>query len=192
MEQSDEELMCAYEKGSQEAIEMIFQRYKKPVFNFALRMLANRADAEDVTSDVFLVLFSKRYQPQSGTKFTTWLFAVTRNRCIDRIRKGRHVFSAWFKNQETDTYEPWDIEDDSSVPDEQAQEKEQVQLVHKAIMQIPVNQREALVLREFQQLSYEEIAKVLNCSLSNVKVLIFRAREAVRQQMESYRKEDFT
>ena len=100
MTENDEELMRKFSEGDMPALEGIFSRYKRPVFNFALRFLANRAEAEDVASEVFLAVVSGRYHYSPDAKFSTWLFAVTRNACISRIRSGKKFFSLWFKTEE--------------------------------------------------------------------------------------------
>ena len=84
MARHDEELIIEYQQGSEEAFEMLFQRYKKPILNFALRILGNRADAEDITADVFLIRFTKKNLYKPDAKFSTWLFTVARNACITK------------------------------------------------------------------------------------------------------------
>lgn len=167
------------------ALEGIFTRYKKPVFNFAFRFLANRAEAEDVASDVFLTVVSGRYQYSPNAKFSTWLFTVTRNACISRIRSGKKMFSLWFKTEQGEE-EQLDVADPSlSRPDDALLKEEQSVFLEKALAHLPLGQREAIILKEFQNMRYEEIAKVLNCSLSNVKILIFRGRENLRRELKT-------
>jgi RNA polymerase sigma-70 factor (ECF subfamily) len=191
MNKRDEDLMTEFQLGQEEAMNVIFQRYKKPVFNFALRMLANRADAEDVTGDVFLILFSKKYSPQPDVKFSTWLFTVVRNNCIDRIRKRDNVFSLWFRRQGEENYEEFDLPDTQPIPSEALEQKLVEQRFRKVLTELPLEQREALILREFQQMSYHEISQVLACSLDKVKILIFRAREKLRGKLSAFTKEGF-
>jgi RNA polymerase sigma-70 factor (ECF subfamily) len=185
MDQTDEELMSQFQGGDMPALEGIFTRYKKPVFTFALRFLANRAEAEDVTSDVFLTVVSGRYKYSPNAKFSTWLFAVTRNACISRIRSSKKFFSLWFKTEQGDDQEMQFPDHTLPKPDHALLKDEQSDLLEKALAHLPLGQREALLLKEFQDMSYEEIAKVLNCSLANVKILIFRGRENLRRQLKT-------
>jgi len=175
-----------YQLGHEDAIAALFGRYKRPIFNFAYRMLANRADAEDVTGDVFLVLFSKKYTQSPRAKFSTWLFTVARNRCIDKIRKRKNSLSMWFKRNAGDDYEEWDVVDNQDIPREEMERKEIRKVVRKSIDSLPANLKEALILREYQKLSYGEISQVLDCSLENVKVLIYRARERLKVELSSF------
>ena len=188
--QSDENLMEDYRlSGDSEVMAIIYQRYKAKILNFALRILANRAQAEDVTGEVFLTLFSNKYTSDRNAKFSTWLYTVARNKCIDHIRKRNNVFSLWFKSS-TGEEGQFAIADENEIPRDELIKKEAASEVKNALAKLPNNQKEALVLREYQQLSYEEISQVLDCSLENVKVLIYRAREQLRVELKSFLKGD--
>lgn len=190
MSKQDEELIAEYQQGNEEALNMLFHRYKKPVFNFAFRLLGNRADAEDTTSEVFLILVTKKDAYQPRAKFSTWLFTVVRNACISRIRKRKNVFSMWRTNPDSGQEEEWEIPDDQPSPADDLNRKETARQVKKVIKLLPPMQKEALILREYHGLPYEEIAQILDCSLENVKVLIFRARERLRVELASLIAED--
>ena len=183
---NDEDLIQEYQQGDKEALSMIFCRYKRPILNFCLRILGNRADAEDVTGEVFLVLFSRKYVYQPEAKFSTWLYTIARNLCITRIRKKRKFLSFWVKKHQADELDYWDMADDKELPSEELQKKEMEGHVKKAITRLPVEQKEAIIFREYHDLSYEEIAQVLGCSLEKVKILIFRARERLRRELPSF------
>ena len=168
---------------------MIFMRYKNPILNFCLRILGNRPDAEDVTGEVFLALFSKQYTFKPEAKFSTWLYTIARNNCIDRIRKKRNLVSLWFQSKRDDGWEALEIMDSNDLSAEALEKKEMARRVRLAIQALPLEQKEAIVLREYQALSYEQIAQVLDCSLEKAKILIFRAREQLRNHLSSYIKE---
>ena len=182
---SDEQLILEFQAGNKDCVSMIFERYKTPIFNFCLRYLGNRPDAEDATGDVFLKLFSHQYTFDPGAKFSTWIYTIARNSCIDRIRKRKFSVSLWFTAREDGSEGYWDIEDPSEVSRDQLAQKEVTQSIRVGIRKLPLEQKEALILREYQGLSYEEIAKVLGCSLEKTKVLIFRARENLRKELSS-------
>jgi len=172
MNKQDEQLIQEYQQGNNEnALIILFHRYKNPILNFALRMLGNRADAEDVTSDCFLALFKKRYLYRTSAKFSTWLFTVARNLCINRIRKRKKLGSMWFKT-EKDDFAQWDIPDENDLADVQVQKNEANQRVRMAILTLPSEQRQALILREYHRFKYDEIAQIIQCSLEKVKILI--------------------
>lgn len=184
-ERKDEDIMLQFLAGDKEAVSMIFDRYRNPILNFCLRILGNRADAEDVVGTVFLNLFTQKYTYSPGpAKFSTWLFTIARNSCMDRIRKKKRFISLWF-TKEDGTTEAWDVEDSRDLSREELAKKDTQTQVRLAITKLPLEQREALVLREYHAQSYEEIAKILDCSLEKVKILIFRGREQLRQELSS-------
>jgi RNA polymerase sigma-70 factor (ECF subfamily) len=123
-----------------------------------------------------------KYIPEA--KFSTWLFTIAHNICIDRLRKKRNIFSLWQKkDKDTETYEEWDIPDTKFMPNVAVESRDVSKYVKNAIDKLPFISREAIILREYHNLSYEEISKVLHCSINKVKVLIFRAREKLRAQL---------
>lgn len=186
MENEDDDILHEYLLGSPKAIEMLFERHKTPVFNFCLRILGSRADAEDITGDVFLAMLSNKYTPTPGAKFSTWLFTVARNYCLTRLRRRKKWVSVWFASSEAEDRE-WEIPDkNQDLPREELAKKESAVRVRKAIHQLPEEQREAIILREYHQMPYDEIAKILGCSLEKVKILIYRARERLLTDLSSF------
>lgn len=182
MERSDEELMKAYQEGDEEAMGTIFGRYQGKIFNFALRLLGQRADAEDATADVFLNLVKAGTSWHPDAKFSTWLYTVARNACLSKLRKRGNVFLLSLSKELGETEMQKDLPDSVSARDELHQ-KELGEHIKDAVGSLPVSQKEALILREYHDLSYEEIANITGQSLSNVKVLIYRAREELRQTL---------
>lgn len=188
MAQTDEEMIIEYLRGNEQLMGIIFQKFKTPVFNYAYRMTMNRADAEDITADTFLAVFSKKYSYQPEVKFLTWLFTVVRNACIDRIRRRKRnvSLSIWSKDGSADDQGQMDVVDEAALPEEHVHENERARQVQAAINKLPKDQKEALILREYHAMDYQQISQVMNCSLSNVKVLIFRARENLRRELSSF------
>lgn len=189
MEHKDEDLIQQYLQGDQKAFEMIFQRHKLKIFNYAFRLLSNRADAEDVTADVFMSIVRRQYAYQPEVKFTTWLYTVVRNACLDRIRRRRKTISLWFKKSDSAEYEQLEVEDEAANPSDHLSQKDYALRVQAAIDKLPLEQKEAIILREYQELSYLEIGRILDCSVSNVKILIFRARERLKGELSAVIKE---
>lgn len=190
MEKVDEDLIMEFKEGNQAAFEALFRRHKRSVFNFALRLLGQRADAEDVTSEVFMIMLNGKFESRPNAKFTTWLYTVTRNACISKIRqRKRHVSMWFFRSNEDDDPTAWEPADTAHLPSDELHRKEKIKIIKNVISKMQGLQRDALILREYQSLSYSEIGCVLGTSVDNVKVLIFRGREHLRQQLVSM-KED--
>jgi RNA polymerase sigma-70 factor (ECF subfamily) len=188
MEHTDEELIERFQKGDQGSLDMVFTRYKNRIFNFCLRILSNRSEAEDATSEVFLALVSNSYQIRAQVKFSTWAYTVARNNCLSRLRKSKHVTSL-FTSQNGEVSEI-PVKDNAPTPKEQLEGRETKVMIQNAIGKLPLEQKEAIILREYHDLSYSEIAEILSCSLEKVKVLIFRAREQLRVDLASLVREE--
>jgi len=183
--EEDKQLIMEYENGHDEALGTLFQRHKKRVFNYALRFLNDRAEAEDVVTEVFIMLINRKYTYQADTKFTTWLYVVVRNACITRLRKKNRFSFLWFTKQDDDNFSEWQVEDTKDLPSDEMINRERAKAVRTAIAQMRGLQKEALILREYECLSYAEIAEILDCTVDNIKVLIFRAREYLRNELVS-------
>lgn len=190
MDRTDVELWQDYNSGDQAAFEGLFHRHKGKVFNFALRMVGSRADAEDITSEVFIQLFHKRFQDNGRAKLSTWLLTVARNACLSRLRSAKRTVSLWFKKDDSDDYGEWDLPDTADLPLEAINKRENARVIRLALQRLPEEQKEALILREYCGKEYSEIAEILECSLDKVKVLIFRGRERLREELAPIIKED--
>jgi len=183
MVKTDETLIIEYYSGNTEAFEEIFQRYKKRILNFSLRLLNNLADAEDVVGELFFILMKKKNSYSPKGKFSTWLYTIAYNRCIDKIRRRRKLVFPWYRKKENDAYEEIEIADTAPLASENVEKKETAELVKKAIDTLPQKYKEVIIMREYQDLHYDEIAKILGWSASKVKVMIFRARKMLKKEL---------
>jgi len=175
---SDEDHMLACQQGNKESLEVLYQRWKRPIFGFALRLLGRRADAEDVAAEVFVKLAEGRNIFRPEAKFSTWIFTVARNLAIDKIRKNKKMTSS-----DTENSEPMNLQDQTLNPQEQLAAKDLGEVIGRAVRALPPPQDEILVLREYQHMSYGEISEVTGYSIEKVKVTIFRARETLRTKL---------
>jgi RNA polymerase sigma-70 factor, ECF subfamily len=187
---SDESLMLRYRDGDVRAFELLIGRHRKPVFNFVLRYVREPAQAEDVTQETFLRLIKGAEAYQRQAKFTTWLFTIARNLCIDAARRGKHRKAASLDAP---------IDDDAGVSlldlvpdggpavDRQAQSRELAVRLRAAIEALPDEQREIFLLREVADLQFNEIAAVVGCPENTVKSRMRYALEKLREALEEYR-----
>lgn len=185
----DHALMRRIASGDAHAFRDLVERHQKAVVGTAAKMLGGYDDAEDIGQQVFLRVWknAKRYRPDA--RFTTYLFTITRNLVFNesRRRSRKKEVSA---NEIEESIGQLAAERPELRPDEQLQQEELRQAVDRAIASLPEAQRMAVVLRRYEQLSYEEIAKVLNLSVSAVKSLLFRARTALRESLADYLTDD--
>ena len=189
-ETTDEALMRAYQAGDSAAMNQIFEHNKVRILNFCIGLLGSRADAEEVAAEVFFALVKYKDTYQSPRTFSTWIFTIARNLCLNRIRERRRTVTVWFASKDhgsTQADDSWDVADDHTEHSrDRLVNQERIHAVRQAIAGLPVEQREAIVLKQYHGFSYEEISHILHCSLAKVKVLIFRAKLNMKNKLAVY------
>ncbi len=167
--QADQLEMLAVRDGDVERIGVLFDRHHRMLFNFFLRLTANRGLSEDLVQDVFFRMLKYRQTFQAGTSFTSWMYQIARNAHIDQARKRRLEIVP-------DGETTWDnVASVGDDPEERLQNAQEIRLLRRALDRLPIEKREVLVLSRFQNLKYSEIAEVLGCEVGAVKVRVFRA-----------------
>ena len=185
----DAVLMLRVKQGDTIAFTTLVEKYKQPVMNLAYRSLRDLTEAEDLAQNVFVQVFKSAARYETTAKFSTWLFTIARNLCLNEIRRrSRHpAESLDAPHPEHEEQPKHQIEDIKNVsPPETLLQGELVKKVEEAIHALPENQRTALLLCRQEELSYEEIAEVLGCSLSATKSLIHRGRETLKERLKPY------
>lgn len=188
MNQSDEQLMIKNMEGDKEALEFLYQRYKKRIFNFCYRILSNRADAEEATGDFFAAL-SSGVKYKESAKFVTWAYTVARNICVSCMRKRLKWQFLWIKSYESGTYEEIQLPDHKADHANDLAQADMAEHIKQVINKLPEREKTLIVLREYEQLSYNEIADITELTVSQVKVGIFRTREKLRKMLAPLVKE---
>jgi RNA polymerase sigma-70 factor (ECF subfamily) len=181
----DHALMERIADGDHLAFRQLVERHQNLVVGTVAKMLGNPSDAEDISQQVFLRVWrhARRYKPDA--KFTTYLLTITRNLVFNETRRRSRKNEVSSDEREENSH--WQIEDRNEYqPDSELMQAELQKAVDQAIAALPEAQRLAVVMRRYQQASYEEIAKVLEMSLPAVKSLIFRARGALRDALSGY------
>jgi RNA polymerase sigma factor (sigma-70 family) len=182
--QHDYQLVClAVEKGDQKAYAELMSRYKDSIYFMLLKMVNNRDDAEDLTIEAFGKAFKNIRQYTPDYAFSTWLFKIATNNCIDFIRRKRkNTFSIDKNFENTDGNDNYiDIKSEGPDPEENLIKKQKAQLMHDVVEKLKPRYRRLIELRYFNELSYEEIATELNLPLGTVKAQLFRARDFLYQ-----------
>jgi RNA polymerase sigma factor (sigma-70 family) len=168
----DEDLMLEVRNGTGETLGVLFDRYHTPLYNFYSKLTGDRTLSEDLVQEVFLRILRYRQSYQPGTPFRAWIYQIARNARVDHYRKTpRHI-----------TFEPEMVP--PVMPKDSAQQVEETELLHRALMQMPEEKREILILSRFQELKYEDIARLLGCELGTVKTRIHRAIQELRQNFK--------
>lgn len=165
----DKALIEAFQSGDEFAFVSLYNRYKNPVYAFCVKMLGDRTLAQDVMQETFLRVYEYRDRLLNTSSFKSWVFTIARNQCLNQLRRAKRQVSL---EGEEGSLEP-------HIPHGQvdAMEKsEQTAMVNHFLTELKEDYREVLILREYQNLSYEEIAAVTRSTLSAVKSRLFKAR----------------
>lgn len=186
----DAALMFRVQRGDRAAFEALVARWQQPVLNFVFRTLPDATEAEDLAQGVFVQVWKSAARYEPSAKFSTWLFTIARNLCLNEFRRrSRHPADSLDAPAHAGTDEPrgHGVEDRqiTLAPDALLRGELEAK-VAEAVAALPENQRTALLLWQRDDMAYEEIGTVLGCSLSAVKSLIHRARETLKGRLKPY------
>ncbi len=174
---SDEDLMSQFQAGTVEAFDILVSRYKDPLTNYIYRFLGDMKECEDLLQETFLRVYRNRHSYRRIARFSTWLYTIAGNlaRSEYRKRKRRRISSLQSVNKNDEEYE-MEVPDETFSPDKDTESSIQDFYIQDALAKIPEEFREVVVLRDVQQLSYEEIADITGLPMGTVKSRINRGR----------------
>ncbi len=175
--EQENDLVVRCQNGDKSAMETLMCHYQHWVYNIAFGMLGNPEDASDMAQEIFLWLWQNVGQFQFRSRFSTWLYRVVTNRCINvKVQKKRRKTEP----TEIDDSRPW-VPVDTITPEQLLLDVEQREILEKALSRLRDDYRKIIILREMQDLSYEELAEVIGCSVGRVKSKLFEARKRLRK-----------
>ncbi len=183
-----EELMARIAEGDQEAFEILVNRHQTSILNLVYRFIGDRTQAKDLAQEVFLKVWqsAEAYEPKA--KFTTWIYRIAANLCFNELKSARR--RKWFSFN-------WSDEDDRHTPEETLAdsgpsaedvllERERSRQISNALQNLPENQRMAVILRRYDDLSYQEIGLIIGCSVSAVESLLVRAKRTLQEKLRDF------
>ncbi|WP_394327622.1 RNA polymerase sigma factor SigW [Paenibacillus macquariensis] len=171
--------------GDQQAFAEIVELYKDKIYHLGYRMLSNRHEAEDVVQETFLRVFKSLDRFDPNQKFSTWIYRIATNLCIDRLRKRKATYSldADMNDQEgLDGYSL--IPSDDRTPESELMISETKQIIYDAIESLPAKYKSVMILRYLQDLSLQEISDVLGMPVTTIKTRVHRGRDFLRKKLE--------
>jgi len=181
--------MLRVKRGDFDAFEELVDKYKQPVMNMIYRTLPDPTEAEDLAQGVFIQVYRSAERYRASAKFSTWLFTIARNLCLNEIRRrSRHPAESLNAPSAAQEDAPAkQVEDVKQFgPDKTLLLRELEERIEEAVADLPENQRIAILLCRQKELAYEDISDVLGCSLSATKSLIHRARETLKERLKPY------
>ena len=181
---SDEELILEFQtNGTERAFEILVQRFKNPLTNFVYRFLGDYDGCADIVQDTFVKVYRYKDSYSSLAKFSTWIYTIAGNlaRTEYQRRRRRNFFSISSYGDEEKTFE---IPDNSYRPDVTADASMKNEIIQKALLKVRDSYREAVILRDIQELSYEEIAEIMQIEVGTVKSRINRGRAELQKYLK--------
>ena len=189
MARSDVQLMLDAKGGDSASFDLLLQRYRTPLVNFLYRIVRDSGAAEDLAQEVFLRVYRARDRYAPSAKFTTWLFRIATNLALNSVRDTRHqrmevsLDAPVTMDAEDGDERPLDVAEKNPNIEEHLVQEAQKDMIRKSIDKLPEKQRAAVLLHKYQELDYGEISKILQCSESALKSLLFRAYETLRVEL---------
>jgi RNA polymerase sigma-70 factor (ECF subfamily) len=190
MQDYDTGLMLQFRKGDDAAFEKLVQRFKQKVVNIIYGFIYDKNEAEDLSIEVFLRVYqaAKRYKPRA--KFSTWLYRITTNLCLNYLRKKRrHKVISLQSSTSTDEESPKLMEriaHSDPTPQEALEKEEKNKIIRDAIGSLSLRQRATIVLWMEEDLSYKQMAHILGCSVKSVERRLYWARKNLKEKLASY------
>ena len=189
MARTDVQLMLDVKAGDEQSFALLLHRYRTPLVNFLYRMVRNREQAEDLAQEVFIRVYRARGDYVPSAKFTTWLFRIATNLALNSVRDTRHqrmevsLDAPVTVDSEDGDERPIDVAEKNPNIEEHLVQEAQRDMIRHSIDKLPEKQRAAVLLHKYQDLDYGEISKILECSESALKSLLFRAYETLRVEL---------
>jgi len=185
MARSDVQLMLDVKAGDEASFDFLLQKYRSPLVNFLNRMVRDQGTAEDLAQEVFLRVYRARNQYTPSAKFTTWLFRIATNLALNSVRDNRHerMGISLDAPADGDDSAPLELPAREKRIDERMIERDRVERIRRAIWTLPEKQRAAVVLHKYEEMDYDEIAGILECSEGALKSMLFRAYETLRVEL---------
>jgi RNA polymerase sigma-70 factor, ECF subfamily len=179
--------MLDVKAGDDQSFELLLRKYRSPLVNFLYRMVRDTAVAEDLAQEVFLRVYRARQEYAPSAKFTTWMFRIATNLALNSVRDNRHRQMEISTDQTVDSGESeqpaLEVPDRAPSVEQELVARCRAEMILKAIHALPEKQRAAVLLHKYHELDYDEIARVLECSESALKSLLFRAYETLRVEL---------
>ena len=183
---TDEELIASFQNGNEHAYIELVRRYRNRLMTFVFRFVGDMESSEDIVQDTMIKVFTHKHYYKEIAKFSTWIYTIAGNLAKTELRKRKRRKVTLLSQMNTDDrkYE---------IPSTELQSEDIVQgeyterYIQKAILQLPLHFRTVVILRDIQELSYEEISKIVNVPLGTVKSRINRARLQLQQALKEYR-----
>jgi RNA polymerase sigma-70 factor (ECF subfamily) len=182
-EPSDEALVLSVRQGDTSSLGVLVRRWEGPLFRFVFRLIQRHDDAQDVCQETFLRVLRRADRFREGSRFSTWMYQIALNLCRDRRRRDRRWSRVVVDHELDESTAPVHDFRGGSGPERNAERREAQDRVRRAMDSIPREQREVLILKEFEGLRFREIARILDCPESTVKSRMYYGLRGLKEAM---------
>ncbi len=181
---TDEELILEFQKEDVNAFNEIVYRYKDRIINFLFRYTSSREESEDIAQEAFLRLYKSKHLYREIGKFSTWFYTIAINLAKTHLRHKKNYRTISINNYDENEEKDYELTANVIAPDESANASNENYYIQKAINALNVKFKEVVILRDIQELDYEEISKITKLPLGTVKSRINRGRECLKEMLE--------
>jgi RNA polymerase sigma-70 factor (ECF subfamily) len=179
----DAELMLRVKDGDGASFTILLEKHRLPVIHFLYRMVQNQAVAEELAQEVFLRVYRSRGSYEPTAKFTTWLFRIATHLALNSLRDGKHRRLEEHLDDDSSETPGRQVSDQRPTVEQRMLHQSRLDEIRRAVATLPEKQRAAVLMHKYDEMEYSQIAKVLNCSESAIKSLLFRAYETLRARL---------
>lgn len=176
-------------EGDSSCFKVVYEAYVKRIFNFVLRLVATREDAEDIVQETFIIAFNQIRELKDAERFESWIYRIARNEVYQRFRR-KKTDEVSIDDEDSGLQHSLALEGQEADPLEQVLQTELGKVIDRVINTLPFKLREVFILSVLNQLSYEEISQVVGRSLLSIKTDIHRARVLAREHLRDYLRKD--
>jgi len=179
----DAELMLRVKDGDGASFAILLEKHRLPVIHFLYRMVQNQAVAEELAQEVFLRVYRSRGSYEPTAKFTTWLFRIATHLALNSLRDGKNRRLEERLDDDSSETPVRQVSDQRPTVEQRMLHQSRMEEIQRAVATLPEKQRAAVLMHKYDEMEYSQIAKVLNCSESAIKSLLFRAYETLRARL---------
>jgi RNA polymerase sigma-70 factor (ECF subfamily) len=183
--EDDEFLIKRFVSNDESAFEELFRRYEQKIFNLVYRYIGPYPETEELTQDVFIKVYKSAQTFKGKSKFSTWIYRIAVNTCLNYKKKKRLVMESLDKSGTQLVKEL--VAPDSTTPEEQFTRARKMAIIQQALDSLPPNQKIAFILSKYEGFSYAEIGEIMNVSISSVESLLFRAKQQLKKELTPYK-----
>ncbi|HKX33214.1 MAG TPA: sigma-70 family RNA polymerase sigma factor [Blastocatellia bacterium] len=187
MEISDDQIIERTLAGETDAFSLLVRRWERPIYGLSLRMLGRDEDARDVCQETFIAAFRNLRKFRGEAKFSSWLYRIALNACHSRLRKQNHAFEQSIDQEDDEGHKCELIDTEAEVLPERLHRDQRAVIVRRALQALPAEMRQVIIMKEYEELTFAEIAEILQVPVSTVKSRLYTGLQQLRTRLEKIR-----